>query len=149
MLHFLKKDFAALTKAELYAILKLRMQIFILEQRSFYLDCDDQDQQATHVLGIEQEHSALICYGRITVEKSTAYIRRVCVHKDFRQLNIGSSLMNEILSYIHTLSVGTVELDAQIHLQAFYEKYGFRSISQPYDDGGIMHVIMQKIIHKI
>lgn len=148
MIHFLKKDFNSLTKAELYEILKFRMEIFILEQQSFYLDCDNLDQHALHMMGVLHDNAALICYGRVTVENNTAQVRRICVHKNFRQRGLGTSLMNEILAYIDTLSVNKIELDAQVHLQEFYGKYGFCCVGQPYDDGGIMHVIMQKIINE-
>lgn len=148
MVNFIKKEFHDLSNEELYAILKLRMEIFMLEQHSFYLDLDDQDQQATHIFGIHSNMNQPICYGRISVENKIASIRRVCVHKEFRQRGLGSLLMNELLVYADTLKIHAIELDAQIHLQAFYGRYDFYTIGQPYDDGGIIHVLMQKIIHK-
>ena len=146
MIHFLKKSFDDLSKEELYAIFKLRMEIFMLEQQSFYLDLDNQDQQAMHIFGVEEDSAAPLCYGRVTVEKSTAHIHRVCVHKDFRQAKLGSLLMQQLLSYIDSLTVDAIELDAQIYLQNFYSNYGFHAIGEPYDDAGILHVLMRKTL---
>lgn len=143
MIQFIKKDFNALTKAELYAMLKLRMEIFILEQRSFYLDLDNQDQIGMHVMGVDLNNSTLACYGRIIVQQSVAKIQRVCVDKNSRGTGLGSVLMDEMLSYIHSLSINKIKLDAQVQLQKFYSKYGFQPVGQPYDDGGVMHILMQ------
>jgi ElaA protein len=145
VIRFIQKSFDDLSKEELYAILKLRMEIFILEQHSFYLDLDDQDQYAIHIFGVEENPVEPICYGRITTKKATAYIRRVCVCKDYREKGIGVLLMNQLLSRIDSLAVDSIELDAQIYLQNFYSKFGFCTIGQPYDDGGIMHIMMKKI----
>ena len=144
MIRFIQKLFDDLSKEELYAILKLRMEIFILEQQSFYLDLDDQDQHAIHIFGVDENSTEPVCYGRITTQKTTAYIRRVCVRKDYREKGIGSLLMNQLLSHIDSLVIDSIELDAQIHLQNFYGKYGFCEFGQPYDDGGIMHIMMKK-----
>jgi len=143
MIQFLKKDFNELIKTDLYALLKLRMEIFILEQRSFYLDLDDQDQTAVHIMGLDSNNAILVCYGRITVQQSVAKIQRVCVDKNFRGTGLGARLMEEMLAYIHSLSINKIKLDAQIHLQSFYNQYGFQPVGQPYDDGGVMHILMQ------
>ncbi len=146
MIRFIKKPFDDLSKEELYAILKMRMEIFMLEQHSLYLDLDGKDQQATHIFGVPEHHTEPVCYGRVTTENSTAYIRRICVRKVFREKGLGTLLMNQLLYHIDTLDIDTIELDAQIHLQNFYGKYGFYTIGQPYDDAGILHVMMRKII---
>lgn len=103
MIRFIQKSFDDLSKEELYAILKLRMEIFILDQHSFYLDLDDQDQYAIHIFGVEENPIAPVCYGRITTKKATAYIRRVCVCKDYREKEIGVLLMNLIDAFFHAL----------------------------------------------
>lgn len=142
MIKFSKKSFDDLTKKELYAILKFRMEIFILEQKSFYLDLDDEDQHAIHFTGIAE--NKLVVYGRVTMNQSIAQTRRICVDKNFRNQGLGSLLMDQMLEHINTLNIKTVELDAQIHLQKFYGKYGFKSVGGPYDEGGVMHILMRK-----
>ncbi|MFT3741545.1 MAG: GNAT family N-acetyltransferase [Gammaproteobacteria bacterium] len=143
MITFLKKNFHDLTLEELYAVLKLRMTIFMLEQQSLYLDIDDQDQQAIHVLGLDANQQ-LVCYARINVNQATAHIRRVCVIEAYRSQGLGSQLMQEILQYLSKLSINKIALDAQFHLQNFYGKYGFVCTGDPYDDGGVLHITMQK-----
>lgn len=142
------KKFSDLTKEELYAILKHRMEIFILEQKSFYLDLDNMDQQAIHFLG--EEEGKLIAYGRININHSShslAEIRRVAIHKDFRKKKAGTLLLEKMLDFIGSLpNITAVELDAQHHLQQFYAKYGFLSVGEPYHDGGVLHIKMVKNI---
>lgn len=143
MLCWIKKKFAALSKEELYQILRFRMTVFILEQKSFYLDLDGIDQEATHFMGLNQ--NKLIAYARVNQATSTAYIRRVAVHHDFRKQGIGAQLMEQLLSFTDRLkNVKIVELDAQYHLQSFYASYGFYSVDKPYEDGGILHIRMLK-----
>lgn len=143
MIEWFIKNFTELTKDELYALLKMRMEIFILEQRSFYLDLDGQDQTAMHFLGMNQGN--LVAYGRLSINSSqnSSLIRRVAVHKDFRKNQLGTVLMHKMLNYIDTHShLQTIALDAQYHLQNFYEKFGFRVVGEPYDDGGVLHIKM-------
>lgn len=142
MIHLIKKSFAQLSKEELYKILKSRMKIFILEQQSFYLDLDNKDQQAVHFIGMDEDK--MIAYARVIESDSTTWVQRICVAKEFRNQQIGSLLMNNILEYIDILNIASVELDAQVHLQQFYRKYEFQSVGDPYDDGGIMHIRMRK-----
>lgn len=139
------KQFDELTKKELYAILKFRMEIFIVEQKCFYLDLDDKDQSAIHFLTTEQEK--LIAYSRVNIDSlnKIAKIQRVCVDKDYRKHQLGSQLITGILEYLNaTADILSVELNAQSHLQHFYEKQGFKMIGKPFDDAGILHVKMIK-----
>ncbi len=98
------------------------------------MDLDNQNQHAIHIFGVLEHYTEPVCYGRVTTENATAYIRRVCVRKVFRENRFGTLLMNQLLSHIDTLDINTIELDAQIHLQNFYGKYGFNTTGQPYDD---------------
>lgn len=144
MITITNKSFDTLSKTELYAILTLRMEIFILEQQSFYLDLDGADQHARHFMALDGDR--LVAYSRVTCDGPVAHIRRVCVAKNYRNQHLGSQLMTEMLTYLSNLPIHEIELDAQIHLQAFYQKYGFQSLGAPYDDGGVMHISMRKSI---
>ena len=62
-LQFLVKPFAELSSEQLYALLKLRSEVFVVEQDCIYLDLDDRDQQAWHVLGLQDD--SLVCYARL------------------------------------------------------------------------------------
>lgn len=145
MIQWSQKNFSELTKEELYAILKHRMEIFILEQKSFYLDLDNMDQQATHFLG--EEEGKLIAYARVYIDSlhALAKIRRVAIHKDFRKKQLGTLLLIKMLDFIGSLpNITAIELDAQHHLQQFYARHGFLPVGEPYHDGGILHINMVK-----
>ena len=143
MTKFIKKSYSELSTEELYTILKFRIEIFILEQQSFYLDLDNRDQQATHFIAMDD--NKIVAYARVIASDTIAKAQRICVAKECRNQQIGSLLMDYILNHINTLTVALIELDAQAHLQKFYEKYGFQPVGESYDDGGIMHIKMKKL----
>lgn len=119
----------------------------MLEQKSLYLDLDNKDQQALHFRGMQGDE--LIAYGRVSLDDihKIADIKRVAIHPNFRKNQLGSLLMTTMLDFIQQQpNIKTVELDAQYHLQRFYEKYGFEAVHEPYDDGGVMHIKMTKKI---
>ena len=139
------KNYAALSKDELYHLLQFRISIFMLEQQSIYEDLDGLDQQAMHFLGMDGDK--LVAYGRIHIdpENQFAIIRRICVHQDYRDQKLGNALMEKIMAHIDTLpDLRSAELDAQHHLQSFYGKFGFHPEGAPYDDGGVIHIRMVK-----
>lgn len=149
MTHWQTKNFDELSKNELYDILKFRISIFMLEQKSLYEDLDNIDQEAFHFLGYDQQK--IIAYGRVHIhsENHFAVIRRVCIHPQYRDQKLGVQLIYKILKYTDTIkNLSGIELDAQCYLQKFYEKFGFNIDGAPYDDGGVMHVRMVKNLVK-
>jgi ElaA protein len=138
------KNFKQLSTCELYEILKLRMEVFIIEQQSIYLDLDNIDHEAIHFMGWDKK--VLVAYGRVFLAKDrTAYIQRVLIKKNYRQNYLGSTLLSNMLDYIAQRSnINNISLNAQFHLQKFYEKYHFVASGQPFDDTGILHIKMTK-----
>lgn len=138
------KYFNQLSTNDLYEILKLRMEIFIIEQQSIYLDIDDLDYDAVHFLGKDKDF--IIAYGRVYLSKDrTAYIQRVCIKESYRQNKLGAILMNNMLDFISKKpDIVNITLNAQCQLQKFYEKYDFQTSGKPFEDGGIMHIKMIK-----
>lgn len=136
--------FKLLSKEELYTLLRFRIGIFMLEQNAFYEDLDGLDFKAIHFLGWIQKK--LVAYARLYINsEQTAMIQRVCIHPDYRGQKLGASLMDAILNYIDRQDhLSKVELSAQYHLRSFYEKLGFQSSGEPYDDAGIQHIKMIK-----
>lgn len=147
MITWLIKNYDDLSKDELYSILRFRIGIFMIEQQSIYEDLDGLDQHATHFLGMDD--NKLIAYGRVHLnpENHFAIIRRICVHKEYRNQKLGGMIMEKIMSHIDTMpNLHGAELDAQEHLQCFYGKFGFHPEGAPYDDGGVLHIRMLKNI---
>jgi len=142
-LQWVIKSFNALSNRELYEILQFRMKIFMIEQNCLYFDLDDKDQMAYHCRG--QENEKLIAYGRINFSLENAYIQRVCIREEYRQQKLGHVLMHKMLEFIGNKNeVKHIQLNAQHHLQHFYEKLGFQVSGPSFDDIGILHIPMSK-----
>jgi len=147
MLDLQIKQFDELALSELYALLKLRMQVFMLEQKSLYLDIDGQDNSSYHLLGVDQ--GELVAYARITFDQilNSANIGRFVIDKNYRGMKIGNLILNRLLEYItENAAIQLVTLNSQVAAQDIYKKFGFEPIGEPFDDGGILHIKMQKEI---
>ena len=139
-------NFDMLTLDELYEVLKLRQDVFILEQQCFYPDMDGQDKISVHLLGYDKYD--LVAYLRIipkTIDgRETMVIGRVLTSDSGRGLGLGKVMMEKTMSHLAQEYPGmAVQLSAQLYLQKFYASYGFIPISEPYDEDGIMHIDMR------
>lgn len=139
------KAFEALTNQELYDVIKLREEIFVLEQNCVYVDCDGYDPVCRHMLVKDQEQ--IVGTLRI-VPAGTKYvdlsIGRVVVDQAYRRQGIADSMMQEALRFIRDHeSVSTVVLSAQVAIKGLYERSGFKVISDVYLEDGIDHVRMR------
>lgn len=139
--------FRLLSVDDLYGLLKLRQDVFILEQACFYPDLDGQDQHSMHLLGRDAE-GELVAYLRLIPcvidGRETMLIGRVLTSDKVRGKGVGRDLMAEALRYLTQMHPGTaVQLAAQCYLQDFYASFNFIPISEPYDDDGIMHIDMR------
>lgn len=146
MLKIISKDFSELTTDELYAILQLRSEIFVVEQNCVYQDIDYKDQKALHILGYKQ--GALIAYTRIFKPGDYfefASIGRVLVKKDQRQFKYGYDIMNASINTIQKAFNETkIKISAQLYLKDFYNTLGFNQIDEVYLEDGIPHIAMLK-----
>ncbi len=136
------KQFDELTNDELYAILKLRVDVFVVEQNCPYPELDDRDQNAVHVYF--KDENGIQAYLRVMdrdVESEYVSIGRVIAVK--RRCGIGTAVLKEGIR-IATRKFGAdkVYLEAQIYARALYEKVGFRQISEEYPLDGIPHIKM-------
>ena len=145
MYNFQRKEYNDLRKDELFDILKLRQDVFIVEQKSIYYDIDEYDKIAHHVLLYENEK--LIAYGRIlpsNTKNKNPSLTRLLIANTARSNGIGTELIefciNETKQMFPTLSI---LISAQVYLEQYYQKFGFKKISDAYDDGGIMHFDMK------
>lgn len=136
------KRFDELSAAELYAILKLRMEVFMLEQRCLYPELDGLDRDALHVWLSDADSVA--AYLRILdrgVRGDYVTIGRVIAVR--RRRGLGTAVMREgIRAARERLGADTIYVEAQEYAQPFYERLGFRRISEPFDEDGIPHVKM-------
>lgn len=137
--------FEQLDLQQLYAILRLRQNVFVLEQRSFYDDIDNLDQQAHH-LCVFSDSQQLIAYSRLRVVGkglTTGKIERVVVDTHSRGQKLAAKMMDKTLNFFRQQEqINQVQLSAQVDVVGFYEKWGFKIKGDSYDDGGIDHVDM-------
>ncbi len=145
MLAWTVRPFEALSAGELYALLRLRQQVFVVEQRCVYLDCDGLDPACFHVLG-RSDDGALAAYARLVppgVAFAEASIGRVVTAPAARGGGRGRSLMVEAIREARAaFGPGPIKIGAQRYLTRFYLELGFRSLADDYDEDGIPHVHM-------
>jgi ElaA protein len=140
--------FSELRPGDLYAAVQLRESVFVVEQNCAYLDADGRDPQAWHLLGWMEDESgrSLVAYARI-FEPGLRYdegsIGRVVTSARVRRTGVGRLLMAEAMRRLESLAPGqTIKLAAQRYLESFYASFGFRTVSAPYEEDGIIHVDM-------
>jgi ElaA protein len=136
------KKFQELTVDETYNILKLRSEVFVVEQNCVYQDLDGKDDRAMHLF--YKEENEMIAYTRI-FQKGDYYqenpsIGRVVVSKKERGKEIGKSIMKESILYIkNNYNSKSIELSAQKYLDKFYNELGFYRVGEDYLEDGIPH----------
>ena len=139
------KSFDELTTQELYQILRLRSEVFVVEQNCVYQDIDNKDQKALHLFGtLEGE---IIAYSRLF--KPGDYfefssIGRVVVAEKHRDKNFGHSLIDQSILEINSrFKVQNITISAQLYLKKFYESHGFIATSAMYLEDDIPHIEMK------
>jgi len=144
-MEFINKVFSELTRDELYEILQLRVQVFVVEQDCVYQDVDGKDTLANHIF--IKEDGIITGYARIFGPGEYfkyASIGRVVVHPDYRGQNIGNILINLCLKAIYDVyKTEDVQISAQNYLKKFYERHGFVKRGKIYLEDGIKHISMK------
>ena len=144
-LRWVTKAFAELTVDELYDVLRLRSEVFVVEQKCIFLDIDNNDRKAFHTIG-------LIGYEVVATtrlfEKDIMYdgyqsIGRVVSASKHRGLGIGKALMQYSISECERLfGKGPIKIGAQLYLKKFYSEQGFEQSGDVYLEDDIDHIPM-------
>lgn len=139
--------FSELTTEQLYDILALRADVFVVDQQCPYLDPDGKDKYAIHLLGTKENQ--LLAYIRLfppTNEQPYLIFGRVVTARNARRQEYGKQLMREMISYCqkHFPNI-PIKCSAQLYLQHFYETFGLKTVGDVYDEDGIPHIAMEKI----
>lgn len=138
------KFFDELTTKELYELLELRSEVFVVEQNCVYQDVDGKDFKAIHVLGKKEDR--VVAYTRIFkpgdyFEKTA--IGRVVVKASERQHGLGKVIMQDTIAYIEQIfKENTIVLSAQTYLIKFYNSLGFQEVGEAYLEDDIPHIKM-------
>ena len=131
---------------ELYELLQLRAEVFVVEQDCVYQDIDRKDQKALHVLGFEGKN--LVAYTRLFppgVYFDEAAIGRVVVREGHRKKSYGHEILKASVKAIEErYKTEKIKLSAQTYLTKFYESHGFIQTGEGYLEDGIPHIAMIK-----
>ncbi|MBA4745284.1 MAG: GNAT family N-acetyltransferase [Muricauda sp.] len=142
----LVKTFEELSTKELYQILRLRSEVFVVEQDCVYQDVDNKDQKALHVIGIKNDE--VVAYTRIFKPGyyfDNVSIGRVVVSQDQRKYGLGKQIMQATLAAIdQRFPDKAIEISAQSYLLKFYTELGFNAFGEEYLEDGIPHRRMLK-----
>ena len=145
-MNWLFKKFDELSPLELYSILQLRNEVFVVEQNCVFQDADNKDQLSYHLTGWKE--NILVAYTRIIppgIAYAEASIGRVVTSPAIRKTGLGKELMQVSLENIHQLFGNiTIRIGAQLYLEKFYSSLGFQSTGKHYLEDGIPHVEMIK-----
>lgn len=139
------KTFNELSNHELYDVLRLRSQIFVVEQNCVFLDMDSKDDFALHLIGTLD--GKILTYARLFNAGDyyeNASIGRVVIDENYRDKKLGNDLMIKAIEGISNYFYQTkITIGAQLYLKKFYEKHGFVVTSDVYLEDDIEHVEMK------
>lgn len=136
------KGFSELTADELYDILRLRVDVFVVEQRCPYPELDDCDREALHVYLADEK--GIAAYLRVLdkgVKSEYVTIGRVIAAR--RRMGLGTRVLQAGIRAARELfHADSIYVEAQTYARGLYEKQGFRQISEEYPEDGIPHIKM-------
>lgn len=145
-MRWVQKEFGELSAAELYALLRLRQEVFVVEQRCAYADLDGLDAEATHLWAVDGER--VVAYARLFAPGARgpdAVIGRVVTAASVRRSGVGRALMARAIAAIgERHGAAAIRLGAQAYLQRFYESFGFVRDGDDYLEDGIPHLPMRR-----
>jgi ElaA protein len=139
-------SFKDLSLDELYLVMQLRQEVFIVEQNCPFMDADGKDPKAWHCLGFD-EAGQLVAYTRLfdlgDYYEGFTSIGRVVTSPKARGTGLGKILIQQSIDYCTELfGKYPIKIGAQKYLEKFYETFGFKSTCEDYIEDGIMHTIM-------
>ena len=140
------RRFEALSTAELYDLLQLRSEVFVVEQNCVYQDIDGKDQKALHLIG--EDNGNTVACARLFKPNDyfeEASIGRVVVKQTYRDKKLGHILMQQAIQAIESEFGQTkITISAQLYLKKFYESHGFVQTSETYLEDDIPHIEMKR-----
>lgn len=141
--HFCK-PFGELTIQQLYDMLRLRSEVFVVEQNCVFLDMDNKDQSCHHLL--MYQNGELEACARL-VPPGVAYtqmsIGRIVTSPATRGTGLGKKLVQQAIDDCYRLfGNGPIKIGAQLYAKGFYESFGFKQVGDVYDEDGIDHIHM-------
>jgi ElaA protein len=144
MIKWVCKPFRELTTEELYLILRLRSEVFVVEQNCVFLDMDNKDFYCDHLMGWKE--NILLGYSRIVppgISYEESSIGRIVSSPAGRGMGVGRELMQQSIQTLYRIhGKKDIRIGAQYYLKEFYESYGFVQTGEIYPEDGINHIEM-------
>src|SRR5690606_24351549 len=138
------KEFEELSTKELYDVLQLRSEVFVVEQDCVYQDIDGKDERALHIMGWED--GILVAYTRCFQAGDyfdEASIGRILVRENYRKLGYGHEITKASIKAIKTkYKADKIKISSQIYLVIFYESHGFKTTADRAMEAAIPHIAM-------
>ena len=139
------RTFNELTLAELYGILALRCEVFVVEQECVFLDVDGIDQACEHLIGLDGDR--VVAYARVLPESAwkpgAVSIGRIVSAPSLRRRGVGIEIVRRAVQHLKERgNTRPIELESQYRLERFYQQFGFQSVGEPYIHDGQPHIIM-------
>ncbi len=145
------KSFNTLTPCELYAIIQLRNEVFVIEQNCVFQDADGKDQKCYHLMGYAA--GKLAAYARLVpagISYTFISIGRIVTSPKYRNKGAGKALLNTAIEKCNQLfGEQTIKIGAQLYLKNFYESFGFLQVGEVYDEDGIPHIEMLRSVRML
>lgn len=142
------KSYHELTLDEQYSLLRLRSEVFVVEQNCPFLDLDGKDKDCHHLMGFADTEPSLVAYTRIVppgLSYEYAAIGRVVTAPHARRYGKGRELMQQSIEAVLNLyGHDPIQIGAQLYLKKFYESFGFEQVGDIYLEDGIEHIEMVK-----
>lgn len=130
---------------ELYEILRLRCDVFILEQRCIYPEHDNMDIKSLHLQYLL--NGKLVGYLRLIPDSNNTFsVGRVVVKSDYRKMGIGKKMLEEALRLAKSMGGTNLKLNAQVRYRNTYVQTGYKICGAPFDEEGILHIPMNQSI---
>jgi ElaA protein len=146
--HHAWRSFAQLSTAELHSLLRLRCEVFVVEQRCAYLDIDGRDPEADHLLAWDSDRALCGClrvFGPDTAD-GCARIGRIVTSPRHRKAGLGRWLVRQALDVVAARYRDVpIKISAQVYLERFYADFGFARSSPDYLEDGILHCDMLRL----
>ena len=148
---YFTKSFQELSVDELYSILQLRSEVFVVEQNCVYQDIDGKDLKGYHLMCYAD--GRLAGYTRLLpagISYREVSIGRVVIGAQYRGLKLGKQLMEQsIIACGELFEYPAIRISAQAHLSGFYNTLGFEEVGEPYDEDGIPHRCLESSLSQI
>lgn len=139
-----QQKFTELTSTDLYDILKLRTDIFVVAQKRIYHEVDEEDPKSIHLYYRDDQTGQLLAYARIFKdEEGQLTFGRVVTAPEARGTGLGNQLLDHIMDYCQAHWPNeTIVIEAQQQVVGFYQKHGFVAQGEPFLFNGTPHVLM-------